>query len=92
VTQVKVSSDVGAAHDAVSGFVAMRVDDRGEHVAIGASNISGMQAGARIANETLKNVSELIAGAKSEAAKVAALAAKIESRDSRDASGWSETA
>lgn len=70
----------------------MQVDDHGEHVVLGSSNVSGMQAGARVANETLKNVSELIAGVKGEAAKVTALAAQIESRDSRDAAGWGETA
>lgn len=89
---VKVASNLGAAHEAVSGFIAIRVDDHGEHVALGPSNISGMRAGVRVANETLKSVSELISEAKSEAAKVTALAASIESRDSRDASGWNASA
>lgn len=90
--RVKVSSDLDVAHDAVSGFAKIQVDEHGQRVVLGASNVSSMQAGARVANETPRNISELISGAKSEATKLIGLAAEIEGRDSRDASGWGETA
>lgn len=85
---MKVSSSLDAAHDAVSGFTKLQGAPAGHHVVIDSSNVSGMLDGARVANETLKNVTELISGVKSEAAKVTALAAEIEARDDRDAAGW----
>lgn len=85
---MKVSSSLGAAQDAVSGFTKLHVDRPGQQVAIGSSNVSSIVDGAKVANETLKNISELISGVKDEAGKVTALAAEIESRDGRDAGGW----
>ncbi|MGH1522978.1 hypothetical protein ACRAWC_02350 [Leifsonia sp. L25] len=85
---MKVSSSLGAAQAAVSGFTELHGDPPGQHVVIDSSNVSGMLDGARVANETLRNVTELISGVKSEAAKVTALAAEIEARDDRDAASW----
>lgn len=82
---MKVSSNVSAARDAVSGFAEIDVQGNGQQVSLGSSNISSMKDGAIVANKMLACVFELIAGVKVQAESVTALATEIEERDSRDA-------
>lgn len=83
---MKVSSSVGAAQDAVSGFAGIESGGDGKQVSLGLSNISSMKAGARLTNKLLRDVSSLVSGVKAEADRVTALASRIEARDRQDAS------
>ncbi|MFJ3393365.1 hypothetical protein [Leifsonia aquatica] len=87
---MKLSSSVGAAQAAASGFAAIESGGGGQQVNLVSSNISSMQDGARVANRILSAVSELVAAVKSQAESVTALASEIEERDTLDAGGWCE--
>jgi hypothetical protein len=86
---VKLSSNVGAAHDAVSGFADVDLDGGGRQVSLGSSTIGSIHDGATVANTLLSSLSELVAGVKGQAGNVTSLATEIEQRDSRDAGSWS---
>jgi hypothetical protein len=85
---VKVSSNVGAARDAASGFAEIGRGVGGHQVSFHSSNVSSTQHGAIVANQLLNNISELVAGVKEQAAKVTSLAIEIEARDNQDAESW----
>lgn len=85
---MKLSSHVGTAQDAVSGFAEVDLDGEGRQVRLGSSTIPSVQDGATAANKLVSCLSELIAGVKSQAGNVTSLATEIERRDSRDAGNW----
>lgn len=82
---MKVTSNVGAAQDAVSGFAQIKVEGAGQKAALGSSNVASIQDGAQVANNVLGIISELLSGVKVQAANVPALALEIENRDRQDA-------
>ncbi|MEO7017495.1 MAG: hypothetical protein ABI130_01940 [Leifsonia sp.] len=84
---MKIASSTGAAQAAVSGFAGIEADKEGLQVSLGSSNIASMRAGAKLTNKVLRDVSKLVSGVKAEADRVTALASKIETRDTQDASG-----
>jgi hypothetical protein len=85
---VKLSSNIGAAQDAVSGFTEIDLGGGGQQVSLGSSNISSMHDGAKVANKVLKSISDLVSAVKKQANNVTALATEIEERDHRDAGSW----
>lgn len=85
---MKLSSNIVAAQDAVSGFAEIDLDSNGRHVSLRTSNVASMQDGANVANQLLKGASELVSAVKGQAANITALATEIEERDGRDAGSW----
>lgn len=88
---MKLSSNIGAAQDAVSGFVDVDLDRNGQYVTLSSSTVASMNDGANVANKLLKNVLQLVSAVKGQADNVTALAAEIEERDDRDAGSWENT-
>jgi hypothetical protein len=82
---MKVASNSGAAHDAVSGFAGIDVSGAGQKAAVGSSNISSMVDGTIVANKILECIHGLASGVKTQASQVTALATEIEGRDKQDA-------
>ncbi|QNE37229.1 hypothetical protein [Leifsonia shinshuensis] len=87
---MKVSSNVGAAQEAASGFAQVEVVGRAQQATVGTSNVSSTVDGATVANSILDSISELVSGVKKQAGNVTALATEIEERDSGDAGAWCE--
>lgn len=87
---MKVSSDVGAAQDAASGFATIDVVARPQQATLGTSNVSSMVDGTLVANSILDCISELVSGVKKQVGNVTALAMEIEERDNEDAGAWCE--
>lgn len=83
---MRVASNTAAAEAAVSGFAGIEVDNTGQQVNLGSSNIGSMKDGAALSNKLLKDISEVAAGVKAEADRVTALASRIETQDQQDAS------
>ena len=81
---MKITSSSEAARAAVAGFVDIRVDNTGQQVSLGSSNIASMKEGAEIADQVLHRISELLSSLKKQAQGVPALAAAIEERDRQD--------
>ncbi|KRC47196.1 hypothetical protein ASE16_17860 [Leifsonia sp. Root227] len=88
---MKLSSNIGAAQDAVSGFAVVDLDRNGQHVTLSSSTVASMSDGANVANKLLKSVLQLVSAVKGQADNVTALAAEIEERDDRDAGSWENT-
>lgn len=82
---MKVSSNTEAARAAISGFAYVYVDPQGQKVSLGSSNIKSMRDGAKLSNNLLQDISDLVAGVKAEAERVTELASKVETRDQQDA-------
>lgn len=87
---MKVASNIGAAHAAVSSFADIKTSARGQHAIVGSSTVTSMHDGARIANAVLTSISDLASLVRRQGGNVTALAAEIENRDRRDATGWGE--
>lgn len=85
---MKLSSNVAAVQDAVSGFAEIDLGGDAQQASLGSSNISSMKDGTIVANKVLTCISELVSGVKGQADKVTALATEIEERDSQDAGSF----
>jgi hypothetical protein len=84
---VRVSSSVGAARDAVSGFAAVSVDRHRTAQATGAGSttVVSVENAAKAADRVLDDVSTMISDIKEQAGRVTALAMTMEARDAEDA-------
>jgi len=87
---VKVSSDIGAAQDALAGFGDIELDGDGQQVSMPASNIASMKAAAKVANQIVPDIAELVYRVKFQADCIVSLASEIEKRDNGDAQEWCE--
>jgi len=85
---MRVSSSVGVAQGAVSRFAEVRLESPGTQASVGASNLPGMQAGERLANQVLNDLASVVSSMQEQAQQVPALAASIAQRDSADAGAW----
>ncbi|MBF0777457.1 hypothetical protein [Streptococcus cuniculi] len=77
---VKIASDLGATTQAASHVAKIQADS-GQSVSLGQSNISGMERGAKVANQLLPTLQRLSESIKKHADKFPQLARVIESRD-----------
>lgn len=84
----RVSSDLGAATDAVSLFKLSQ--QSGQQFTLGESNIAGMRRATELSNQIIEHLSQLEEGIKAQADKFPQLAAVMEERDQRDASDLSQ--
>jgi hypothetical protein len=87
---VKVSSNVGAAKEAVQGFAAVHRDAAGRQVSLSTSTASGMRDGVAVANGLGGRLDGLVSAVKAQADRVTALATEIERRDKQDELEWSK--
>lgn len=87
---MKISSDVGAAKEAVAGFAALKREMKGEQVALATSTVSGMEDAAKVANGIPRCLSGLTSALTIQADRVTALATEIARRDAQDGQGWCE--
>lgn len=83
----KVSSDLGTANLAVSGFNNLE-QTAGKQVHIGQSNIHGLKHGEEICNQMLGDITELSSSIKAQANKFPDLALLYQGRDQEDARSW----
>lgn len=84
---MRVSSNVGVARDAVSGFSAVTVDRSTADQATGAGSttVVSVHNAAKVADRLLEDICLLISDVKEHAGKVTTLAATMEARDAQDA-------
>jgi hypothetical protein len=85
--EVKVSSNVGAAKEAVHGFAGVHSDAANCQVPVATSSVSGMEAGMAVANGPGDRLDGLVSAAKAQADRVTALATGIQRRES--STSWS---
>ncbi|WP_285004964.1 hypothetical protein [Lactococcus garvieae] len=83
----KISSDLGVAQSAVSGFDRLE-QTAGKQVHIGKSNIHGLKRGAEVCNQMLGDITNLSSTVKAQANKFPELALLYEGRDNADARSW----
>lgn len=84
----RVSSSVGAAGAAVSGFAAISTSGASRSLSLVVSNVAGMEAGVLVVNSVLRHVTEAVSSVKEQAEGVVDLASGIAWRDQGDAVVW----
>ncbi|MBC6137586.1 hypothetical protein HCA34_05990 [Listeria innocua] len=79
---VKVASSTSAAQSAVSGIKSVSVN-RGEQVSLEKSNILSMESGAKINNQLLKNLVNLVDCVQTQSQKFPKIAEMLELQDNQ---------
>ncbi|UPH47488.1 hypothetical protein [Listeria innocua] len=79
---MKVASSTSAAQSAVSGIKSVSVN-RGEQVSLEKSNILSMESGAKINNQLLKNLVNLVDCVQTQSQKFPKIAEMLELQDNQ---------
>jgi hypothetical protein len=87
---MKISSNVAAAQDAVTGFGGIDLGRVAQPVSLASSTVSSMQDGTIVANKVMSCIGDLLAEVRGQSSRITALAAEIESRDKQDTQAWCE--